>query len=188
MKKRDYILAVVVLTLFVAWLLRRLWRRNYGIVDMRGKLPMHPTRSFNRRSRGDIEQIVVHHSAGSESETVESVNNYHIGPNHVCSTGCPGILYTLMVDRQGVLYLLHDLEVITFHVGGQNTKSLGICVLGNFEHEEPSAAQLQALQRGIEYVNRELKRKLPVTTHRTTCPSCDTKCPGVNLERKIISA
>ena len=189
MKPNSYIsIAVVAGAILTIVLLHRLWQRNYGIVDLRGQLPKHPTRQFPRRSLSAIEQIVVHHSAGNSQETVESVNRYHIGPNHVCDSGCPGVLYTLMVDRKGVLYPLHDFEVITYHIQDQNTKSLGICVLGNFEQEEPSAVQLKALQRGISYVQQRLGRKIPVTTHGTTCTACNTDCPGTNLERKIIYA
>lgn len=187
MNAKSY-LSIAVLTVIIIWLLRRLWQRNYGLVDLRGQLPGHPTRRFNRRPLNAIEQIVVHHSAGGSAETVQSVNRYHIGPNHVCENGCPGVLYTLIVDRKGVLYLLHDFETITYHVKDQNTRSIGICVLGNFEIEQPTDAQLKALQRGIDYVQKRLGRKIPVTTHGATCSTCNTDCPGEHLENKIIYA
>ena len=131
------------------------------------------TSFYNKRSLSQIEQIVIHH-VGSTGQTVEDIARYH-----VLSNGWPGIGYWAEIDRDGLITICNSLENISYHVAGQNTRSVGICVNGNFEGvETPSAEQLQSLSWLIAYLRQTLPNQLPVVGHKDLAP---TACPGFNL-------
>lgn len=172
----------IVLTAIVVLLLYRLFRQRIRIIT--GLLPKHPTKRFNRRSLSQIEQVVIHHSAGPAQQTPRQIARYHIGSNHVCADGCPGILYHYLIDRSGRAYQVNDLEAITYHAAGQNTRSVGICFIGNYNEYPPTDRQLRSLERIIDQVEKKVKRTLYRTTHQNTCGGC-TECPGDYLQFKI---
>jgi len=138
-------------------------------VDRRSELPRHSSKHFARRlvraaaeeGQSAIQGIVVHQSAGTG--TSDGINKYHIGPNHVSATGAPRALYFAIIDSDGVLHIVNDLEDITWSQGGRtnpvpgtraNHNFLALCVLGDFTgvsykgaSRGPSQAQLSTLER-----------------------------------------
>lgn len=158
---------------------------TYGFIgsvrDIRRKLPKHPTKRFGRRKKSQIKGIVLHHTAGDANDSPWDIADYHVGPNHISSTGTPGINYTLVIDQNAKIYWCNDIENITWHVSGKNTENASICVIGNFELTEPSAAQLRAIKIGKRWLEMKVGRSLPMKGHDQACGSC-TKCPGENLK------
>ena len=63
---------------------------------------------------------------------------------------------------------------ISNHTAGQNTSSVGICFVGNFDIEVPTLAQELSGQLLITYLRTILNKKLPVFGHKDfankTCP------------------
>lgn len=176
-KPSTYQIIAVLVSLFILYLIL-FYKKIENIAD---KLPKHAFRKFSKRSLSDIEQIVVHHSAGNENDSIEQIANYHIGSNHVCDEGCPGILYHFMIDRQGNVYQVNALTSITWHLSGQNTRSVGICFIGNYDNYKPTKKQLRAFTKAVRYVNRQVGKTLSITTHSKACSGC-TACPGQNLK------
>jgi len=79
---------------------------------------------------------------------------YHIGPNHVSETGCPGLLYTFFISLDGVIHWCNDLEDITWSQGGHgspvphtnaNTNFIAIVCAGDFSKSEPTFSQMLSL-------------------------------------------
>ncbi|PHN06163.1 peptidoglycan recognition protein family protein [Flavilitoribacter nigricans] len=157
----------------------RLHAGKWWLIDLRTKLPVHPERKFSRRSLSQIDTIVVHHTAGPVTQTPADIARYHTGPgNHICAEGCPGISYHFLIDRAGLVYQVNDLEAVSFHVSGANTRSVGICLIGNYSQIEPTATQLRRLRQTIRLVERKAGRQLNLTAHRDYKA---TDCPGDNI-------
>ncbi|CAL1548904.1 unnamed protein product, partial [Lymnaea stagnalis] len=118
------------------------------------------------------EQIVVHHSA-STNQTAEDFAEYH-----VLTHGWPGIGYHFVVEKDGKIIMGNPLTNISYNTENQNTKTVAICLSGNFEVEQPTAAQMASLGNLIAYLRNELPQSLQVYGHRDFAA---TSCPGNNL-------
>jgi len=150
--------------------------------------------------------IIVHHSAGHNvsndyAAVVESYWDYHVN-----TKGWDDIGYNWLIDPNGVIYEGRGDGVRGAHFSCMNTGTTGICLVGNFEEAEPSAAALSALTSMIAWESCD-KGILPAshTTHTSseldlyhvsghrdgnTSPasgSCasGTVCPGESLYLKL---
>ncbi|HVM34383.1 MAG TPA: N-acetylmuramoyl-L-alanine amidase [Actinomycetota bacterium] len=107
-----------------------------------------------KRTFAPVQQLFVHHTAGSNSDeqdsaaTMRAIYWYHVKSNGWCDIG-----YNFVVGRDGLLYEgrwarsyasgeTHTGEdeagraVVGAHVAGYNTGSIGVSLMGNFELEE----------------------------------------------------
>lgn len=86
--------------------------------------------------------LIVHHSAASELQTVQSIENYHL------SLGWEGVGYQYLITNTGQVWLGRPEHYHGAHVSEQsmNTKSIGICLIGNFDVTMPTQAQIDALK------------------------------------------
>jgi len=100
-------------------------------VDVRDELPRHETKKFTTRNLSDIKGLVVHHT-GSPNSEVWSTARYHVGPNHVSQSGCPGILYTFYIGRDGVIYWANDVTDVTWSQGGHGSPVANTNANNNF--------------------------------------------------------
>lgn len=75
----QYVLTITI----ILYLLSRRW--NDRITNITDQLPKHSNKVFPRRSKLQIEKIIVHHTAGPENQTPTEVARYHVGKNHVCA-------------------------------------------------------------------------------------------------------
>jgi hypothetical protein len=156
--------------------------------ETKSKLPMPPTvlsdprvkhiqgtlakgpKPYNKRSLSAVRQIVVHHTA--DNGTPESIAKYHVNNNK-----WPGIGYHFLIDNTGQIFQTNDLDTISYNVANQNTKTIGICLIGNFEKEQPSTAQIDSLKWLLSAV-RGVVGELPLYGHKDRD---NTLCPGKNL-------
>lgn len=125
-------------------------------------LPWNSTRRWNTRILSKIKKIIVHQTLSEGS--LEAVNNYHISPNHISARGCPHICYHYAIRKNGEIAQVNEHKHVTWQCKGQNTASVGIVVLGNFNGtgynlgtSEPSSAQLQSLNELLDYLIKVLK-------------------------------
>ncbi|HVM33847.1 MAG TPA: N-acetylmuramoyl-L-alanine amidase [Actinomycetota bacterium] len=107
-----------------------------------------------KRAFAPVQQLFVHHTAGSNSDeqdsaaTMRAIYWYHVKTNGWCDIG-----YNFVVGRDGLVYEgrwarsyapgeTHTGEdeagraVVGAHVAGYNTGSVGVSLMGNFELEE----------------------------------------------------
>ncbi|WP_339294330.1 peptidoglycan recognition family protein [Paenibacillus sp. FSL W7-1279] len=145
------------------------------LVDLRGKLPIHKTKRYKTRRLTDIRSIAIHHSL-TLTGSPEAFANYHVSTN-----GWPGIAYAFVVQRDGTVYKCWDPEIVTYHVGNSNKHSLGICLVGDFRSQQPTAQQYQAT---IELV-RQLRKVIPTAQQvkgHSEYPGYSWKaCPVINM-------
>jgi hypothetical protein len=147
------------------------------------------------RSVTNVTHLIVHHSAGNYTPTtdfaavVRSYWSYHTGP----VLGWADIGYNWLVDRNGVIYQGRafnfdgNRDVVGAHFSGQNGRTMGICLIGNFNSVQPTAVAVNQLrtmlawkanERGIDVRAREMhtvRNLFTISGHRD---GGATDCPG----------
>src|SRR3990167_2886110 len=107
------------------------------------------------------EIIIVHHTGGTDSNpladtshhTFEMVDKYHR------SLGWESCGYHVFIEKNGktVYNPSRALDYHGGHTSGYNTKSIGICLAGNFDATLPTTEQTSSLKKVLE----DLKTKYP---------------------------
>ncbi|WJQ81599.1 N-acetylmuramoyl-L-alanine amidase [Brevibacillus brevis] len=110
-------------------------------------LPRHKTLRYGLRKLTDIRSAAMHHSA-TKSGSPEEFARYQVGTN-----GWSGNAYHFVI---GVIYWCNDPEAISYHVGNSNRHALGICLVGDFKTQQPTAAQIDATQRLLQYLQVQI--------------------------------
>ncbi|CAH1116247.1 unnamed protein product [Phaedon cochleariae] len=132
--------------------------------------------------------IVVHHSATQSCETeaacrklVKSIQIYHIVDNQWEDIG-----YNFLIGGDGQVYEGRGWGIHGAHVKKYNNRSLGICLLGNYQDNEPPTIQIQTLKDLIRCAVEENKTidHYHLIGHRQ---GSATLCPGEKLFRIIES-
>jgi hypothetical protein len=145
--------------------------------------------------------ILVHHSAGntvsdSYGAVVLSYWNFHTKTNGWCD-----IAYNWLIDPKGVIYEGRGggNNVRGAHFCAKNTNTMGICMIGDFQNNEPSAAALSSLQRLVAWKTCDASLN-PVGTSPHSAANnailnvisghrdgCDTDCPGDNMYKNLVN-
>lgn len=114
------------------------------------------------------EAIIVHHSGANPLQTVESIENYHLG------LGWDGVGYHYLITYSGEVHKGRPEHINGAHTAQQsmNFKSVGICLLGNFNLEMPSEAQIDALTLLLKDLNGRYPIKEIVPHRRYANKDC----------------
>lgn len=135
---------------------------------------------------GRIQRITIHHSEGKnfpgmdESARVESIQTSHMVDDH----NWGDIAYHFLIGPSGIVYEGRN-PILQGDSGTKYTLegNLLICVLGDFDHERPTAAAQKSL---TELVAKQLHRfnltPMDVFTHGELAT---TTCPGEYLREWI---
>jgi len=143
------------------------------LVDYRGRLVTHKTKRFRTRQEpADVLGCCTHHSA-SRNQDVRNTAAYHVGPNHVSETGCPGLLYALAItqDEPGKVLLCNDLRNQTWSQGkgateehpewsgDENRHLVSVLLMGDFDgvHRrgksgDPTQAQIASWKKATNWL------------------------------------
>lgn len=156
---------------------------NVAIQDISATLPKSGTKKYPTRKLSAIQQVVVHHSA--TKSTAAGSNPTAYAQYHVSQRGWAGIGYHFVIQPDGTVYQTNRLEAIANHVQNANTKSVGICLSGNFDEEKPTALALGSLVWLIRYLNATLGKNLPIRAHNEFAPK---SCPGAGISVKEVAA
>lgn len=180
MRQSEKITLAVLAAVLIPW--SRLLGQRSGETeilynDLVNSLPRNPNERYATRSLSQIQQIVIHHSA-TNSGSAAAYANYHVEHR-----GWPGIGYHFVIDKDGTINQTNYLETVSYHVSGQNTRSIGICLTGNFDVQEPTASQINSLVRLIQHLSTQLGR-LPLKEHNDFAAK---SCPGENLSAAYIT-
>jgi hypothetical protein len=134
-----------------------------------------------------VQRLTVHHTAG-ELETdawkdtagaLEGIRSFHSG-TLPADRHWADIAYHFVVDRAGRVWQARPLAYMGAHCRGHNEHNLGIVLLGNFDVQSPTAAQLIALAGFIAFVRRLYH--IPMTEVYTHGELGKTSCPGKKLQ------
>ena len=103
---------------------------------------------LNRTPNNFPEYLINHHTGGTNANpladtsrhTAKTVENWHL------RKGWDGIGYHFYIDIKGIVWLGRPEHVNGAHAKGYNTKSLGICMAGNFDATLPTDKQKESLR------------------------------------------
>lgn len=131
-------------------------------------------------------RITVHHTGMlcttlAKDDIIESLREFR--RHHVKAFNAGDIGYHYLIDRNGGLWIGRELKFQGAHVKDQNEGNIGVVAMGNFEDQEPTAAQLTTLNQTIPALVKRYSIPLNhVRTHREMAP---TLCPGRNLQGRF---
>ena len=127
------------------------------------------------------EYLIVHHSGGTDAypladtshHTAQIMESWHL------SKGWDGLGYQYVIHKDGEVWKGRPEHRNGAHARGYNTKSIGICLSGNFDATNPTDAQVESLTKLLqelsEKYNVPLKNIIP---HRNVA---NKTCYGNNL-------
>lgn len=123
----------------------------------------------------NYQTLVLHHSViytNNDEQTLLDVQTLH----H--NRGWADVGYHFLVGQNGTIYEGRDWSVRGTHVGGFNTGSIGVCLLGNFQENAPTPAQITNTRELIIYLAAVLQLT-HIAGHRNF--NDGTQCPGNNV-------
>lgn len=135
-----------------------------------------------------IDRITVHHEGWREVWTsdfrstaalIEHDRIAHLGMFNAGDIG-----YHFIIDRAGRVWQGRDVRYQGAHVRANNEHNLGVMVLGNFDLQSPSEAQLTTLRDTLIKLRRQYK--VPVNRIYTHQELKSTECPGTALQPKMV--
>jgi hypothetical protein len=90
-----------------------------------------------------------------------------------------GMAYTFLITPAGLIFEGHPVDQVGAHTGGYNTGSAGICLVGNYEKDDPTDAMMQSLDWLLHHGKDKgwWQRANLQGGHRDTKA---TACPGRN--------
>ncbi len=133
-----------------------------------------------------VRYITIHHDGmrpftgndtTSAARRLESIRRAHRGQ------GWADIGYHFAIDRAGNVWQGRSLEFQGAHVKNHNEHNIGVVVLGNFEEQQPTAAQLAALDRHVKALMQAYG--VPASRVKTHREWAATACPGKNVHRHV---
>ena len=146
-----------------------------------------PIRSKVNAMNG-VSKITIHHEGwtpvnftiqSTTAERIEKIRKFHTGPDRRWGD----IGYHYIVDRAGRIWEGRPIQYQGAHVSKNNEHNVGILVLGNFEKQSPSSAQLKGLYGTVDALASKHKVKTAlIRSHREINP---TTCPGKNLQNQM---
>jgi len=123
-----------------------------------------------------LNTIVVHHSA------ISNASPAGIQELHMDRRGFADVAYHFLIDADGTISEGREINIRGAHVQGFNTGSVGIVLIGNFNETEPALAQIDSLEKLVDYLRYAYEIRY-VAGHRdypNQSPD-GTECPGDNL-------
>lgn len=150
-----------------------------------GAAPAVPTRLD--RAGSAYWRITVHHSAmpdpppSGESLAASAAYVREIQRAHIQGRGYGDVGYHFLIDPAGRVFEGRALDWQGAHARGENNVgNVGICLLGNFEQERPTAAALASLKNLVD----QLQRTFRIPRHEVHGHSHygGTACPGRYLQ------
>ena len=146
-------------------------------------------RTSDMRKQAPLRNITIHHDGlasplGSASTSASKARLDLIRRAHV-GQGWSDIGYHFAVDRTGNVWQCRPLEWEGAHVKRHNPGNVGILVMGNFDIERPTDAQLRAVCTHVNMLKRTYRiADSSVKSHREWAGAA-TACPGKHLQPKF---
>ncbi|MFB4307000.1 N-acetylmuramoyl-L-alanine amidase [Actinomadura sp. GTD37] len=121
---------------------------------------------------GDRREVVVHYSEGPTTQTVRSIQDFHMGPDRRWSD----VGYNFLVDVQGRIYEGRGWLTVGAHAPDHNSSGIGICMIGRDGDATPAAER--SIRAIYDEACRRAGRSLAKLGHRDVY---ETSCPGDQL-------
>lgn len=122
-------------------------------------------------------KLVVHHAA-TKAASPETIHKWHL------DKGYGGIGYHYYIKKDGTIYKGRDEKMKGAHTLNENSKSIGVCLEGNYQEEKPSQKQMDSLSKlGASLI---IKYNMEDIVGHRDCNQ--TLCPGKNINIEEIKA
>ena len=104
-------------------------------------------RSLSNREQTDV--IILHHIGNTNADvSAATVHQWHL------ANGWAGIGYHYLIRKDGTIERGRPRDTVGAHCYGENWHSIGVNIVGNFETNEPTAAQIDAAERLVAVLCR----------------------------------
>lgn len=125
--------------------------------------------------------ITVHHSAATEpTPQFNTINEWHRQRDFVKSSLGFFVGYHKVIEKDGTIVQAREDDEQNNAVLNHNHDSLAVCLVGNFDKEEPTPEQVASLGQVLdEWCTAHDLSPLDVYPHRKYG---STSCPGSKLE------
>ena len=133
----------------------------------------------------ELKYIVVHHSATPEDFSVEDIRKIHL------AEGFSDIGYHFLVNKEG-MHPGRDIKYKGAHAIGEkgtipepNRYAIGICLIGSFEHDDPSPKLINELAYAVKILAAKYnipRYKTRILGHKDVD---STACPGLNTMKLL---
>ena len=132
-----------------------------------------------------VKKIVIHHSA-TETGNAAFFRVLHRVVNLWNDIGYHFVIGNGSLSEDGEVEAGRPLPFQGAHARGANEDSIGICLVGNFNITEPTAAQMNSLGILLRKLMAEYSlSRDSITLHRLVSGS-STECPGKRLNLKKV--
>lgn len=117
-------------------------------------------------------QIIVHHDGVSRKGlSFDIINQYHKDRHYPLSSLGFHCGYHIFIERDGTIVRARKIDEIGAHTQGQNYTALGIGLAGNFDEEDPTPEQENALSKELSILARTFNiDSTEIIPHRTHAP------------------
>ncbi|XP_041362760.1 peptidoglycan-recognition protein SC2-like [Gigantopelta aegis] len=137
------------------------------------------SRSYRRLP---VSEVIIHHSdtpscytSSSCKARVRSIQNHHMNTNRWSDIG-----YNFLVGEDGRVYEGRGWNKVGAHARGYNSRSVGICMIGDFMSSIPNGAALNAV-RGLLAMGLSQGKLTSYYRLRGHSDVGATSCPGSTL-------
>jgi len=139
---------------------------------------------------GGVRSITIHHEGMPDmpvhfTDRRSTIDRLELVRRSHMNRGWGDIGYHYIIDRAGNVWQARPLDYQGAHVRDHNAHNIGVMLLGNFEIQHPSDAQVRAMRQFVRQLSDE--HGVPsrrIHTHQELAP---TSCPGRHLQPKIAS-
>ncbi|AQZ67648.1 Phage tail fiber protein [[Actinomadura] parvosata subsp. kistnae] len=128
-------------------------------------------KSQNTVSWATRTEFFVHHTDGPTTQTVRSIQDFHMGP----SRGWSDVGYNFLVRDDGTIYQGRGWLVVGAHCPDHNRTGIGVAYIGR---NNPTDAAKKSIRWLYDEACRRAGRKLKKLGHGDRYP---TECPGPAL-------
>lgn len=135
-----------------------------------------------RHIRFYTRDIVLHHSGTPTDADITSVDIHSMHLNN----GWLGMGYHFSIRKDGTVELGSPLETIGAHSYGNNARTIGVHLSGNFDLARPTRAQLVSLEKLLAYLVKDYGLHFEdniINGHQFY--NDDTACPGEYLQERL---
>ena len=130
-------------------------------------------------------RIVIHHSA-TATGCARVFRALHRGVNGWVDVGYHFIIGNGSMSGDGEIESGRPQWAVGAHARENNTDSTGVCLVGNFDEDEPTEKQLTSMSELLlDLMDKYGIEEDGVFLHRDVTP-CRTRCPGANLTMEVV--
>ena len=148
-----------------------------------------PANPAKMKRMGAVKRITIHHEGSAKPNNDSTAAQVAatlrlIQSQHHKRMGAGDIGYHFIIDRTGTIWQGRDWAYQGAHTSGANANNIGVMLLGNFEIQKPTSAQIGSLNSLVISLVRRygLNPRADIYGHSDFC---NTQCPGKNLKGHV---